>query len=62
MRLTADPLPGLHDGAVRWQGATRGQERLRPRNGLPKTQKELVQLATALGADGSGKQWTSSRI
>ena len=30
LRLTADPLPVLHDGAVRWQGAARGQELLGP--------------------------------
>jgi hypothetical protein len=49
MRLSADPLPVLHDdGAVRWQqGATRGQELLEPRGDFPKAEEGLVQLAAA---------------
>ena len=49
MRLSADPLPVLHDdGAVLWQqGATRGQELLEPRGDFPKAKEGLVQLAAA---------------
>ena len=49
MRLSADPLPVLHDdGAVHWQQrATRGQELLEPRGDFPNAEERLVQLAAA---------------